>query len=221
MEEAVGFDFRQNMLQFRGGQGVQATGAYHGKNPGNDDVKKELFTFFRAIDKGINKIISNKKAPLVIACAHSLFGFYKEANTYPTLLENQIAGDSEFKNKTKLHQESWKVVQPYFKKIEEAKILQYKELYHTPKTSYQVSEIVPAAINGKIDTLFVLDGEDEFGVFDKQTNRLMLRTENDLNSASLSDLSAVNTFMQGGKVFLLTPEEMPDSGRSMNALFRY
>ena len=221
LEEAVGFDFRQNMLQFRGGQSFQGTETYQGKGEGKDDVKKELFTFFRAIDNGINKIISDKKAPLIIACADPLFGFYKEANTYPTLLENYIAGDSEFKNKTKLHQESWKIVHPYFEKIKEAKLLQYKELVHTPKTSYQISEIVPAAMNGKIDTLFVENGADEFGIFDQETNRLMLRKKTDLNNASISDLSAVNTFLQGGKVFFLAPEEMPDPGQTMNALLRY
>lgn len=221
LEEAVGFDFRQNMLQFRGGQNAQLSGSFQGKNPGNDDLKKELFTFFRAIDKGINKVIENKKAPLVIACADPLFGFYKEANTYPTLLENYIAGDSEFKNKTKLHQESWELVHPYFEKLKETKLLQYKELYHTPKTSYQISEIVPAAVNGKIDTLFVENGADEFGVFDQQTNRLMFRKETELNNASLADLSAVNTFLQGGKVFFLAPDEMPDQGQTMNALLRY
>jgi len=221
LEEAVGFDFRQNMLQFRGGQSFQGTETYQGKGEGKDDVKKELFTFFRAIDNGINKIISDKKAPLIIACADPLFGFYKEANTYPTLLENYIAGDSEFKNKTKLHQESWKIVHPYFEKIKETKLLQYKELVHTPKTSYQISEIVPAAMNGKIDTLFVENGADEFGIFDQETNRLMLRKKTDLNNASISDLSAVNTFLQGGKVFFLAPEEMPDPGQTMNALLRY
>lgn len=221
LEKAVGFDFRQNMLQFRGGKNPQGTETYHGKGPGKDDVKKELITFFRAIDKGINKIISNKKAPLIIACAEPLFGFYKEANTYPTLLENYLAGDSEYKNKTKLHKESWKIAQPYFDKIKNTKLLQYKELYHTPKTSYQISEIVPAAINGKIDTLFVQNGEDEFGVFDKKTNKLLIRKKTELNNASLVDLSAVNTFMQGGKVFFLEPDEMPDSGHPMNALLRY
>lgn len=221
LEKAVGFDFRQNMLQFRGGQSFQGTETYQGKGAGKDDVKKELFTFFRAIDKGINKVITNKKAPLVIACAAPLFGLYKEANTYPTLLENHIAGDSEFKNKTKLYQESWKLVHPYFEKIKDAKLLQYKELYHTPKTSYQISEIVPAAINGKIDTLFVQNGADEFGVFDKQSNRLLFRKKTELNKASLSDLSAVSTFMQGGKVYFLAPEEMPDAGHPMNALLRY
>jgi hypothetical protein len=221
LEEAVGFDFRQNMLQFRGGQNFQGTETFHGKGPGKDDLKKELFTFFRAIDKGINKVIENKKAPLVIACADPLFGMYKEANTYPTLLENYIAGDSEFKNKTKLHQESWELVHPYFEKFKETKLLQYKELYHTPKTSYQISEIVPAAVNGKIDTLFVENGADEFGVFDQQTNRLMFRKETELNNDSLADLTAVNTFLQGGNVFFLAPEEMPDQGQTMNALLRY
>ena len=58
------------------------------------------------------------------------------------MLENYIAGDSEFKNKTKLHQESWKLIHPYFEKVKKDKLVQYKELYHTPKTSYQISEIV-------------------------------------------------------------------------------
>jgi len=46
-------------------------------------------------------------------------------------------------------------------------LLQYKELYHTPKTNYQISEIVPAAMNRKINTLFVQNGADEFGLFDQ------------------------------------------------------
>lgn len=221
LEEAVGFDFKPKLYQFRSGQNAQMPGSYYGMGEGKDDLKKELYKFFREIDKGINKIISNKKAPLVIACADPLFGLYKEASTYPNLLENYVAGDSEFKNKTKLHQESWKLVRPFFEKIKKAKLLQYKELYHTPKASYQISEIVPAAINGKIDTLFVQNGADEFGVFDKQTNRLMFQKKTELNNASLSNLSAVSTFMQGGKVYFLAPEEMPDKGHPMNALLRY
>ncbi|HEY9221542.1 MAG TPA: hypothetical protein VIO43_08210 [Lutibacter sp.] len=221
LEEAVGFDFKPKLYQFRSGQNAQMPGAYYGMGEGKDDLKKELYKFFREIDKGINKIISNKKAPLVIACADPLFGLYKEANTYPNLLENYIAGDTEFKNKTKLYQESWKLVHPFFEKIKEAKLLHYKELAHTPKASYQISEIVAAAINGKIDTLFVQNGADEFGVFDKQTNRLMFRKKTELNNASLNDLSAVSTFMQGGKVYFLAPEEMPDKGQPMNALLRY
>lgn len=221
LEEAVGFDYKPKLYQFRSGQNAQMPGSYYGMGEGKDDLKKELYTFFRAIDKAINKVISNKKAPLVIACVEPLFGLYKEANTYPTLLENYIAGDSEFKNKTKLHQKSLKLVLPFFEKTKDAKLLQYKELVHTPKTSYQISEIVPAAINGKIDTLFVINGADEFGVFDQQTNRLVFHKKTELNNASLTDLSAVSTFMQGGKVYFLAPDEMPDKGHPMNALLRY
>ncbi|MDT8416989.1 MAG: hypothetical protein RQ864_04190 [Lutibacter sp.] len=221
LEEAVGFDFRQNLLQFRGGQNAQLSESFQGKNPGNDDVKKELITFFRAIDRGINKIISNKKAPLVLACADSLIGFYKEANTYPTLLENYIAGDSEFKNKTKLHQESQKLILPYFEKTKEVKILQFSNLNHTPKTSFQISEIVPAAVQGKIDTLFVQKRADEFGVFDKQAYKLQLHDKKETDNISLTNLCAVQTFLQGGRVYLLNEEEMPVKGRVMNALYRY
>ncbi len=228
LEEAVGFDFKPKMQQFRTGQNVhnkavfkESNAIFHGQGAGKDDVKPELFRFFREIDNSINEKITNKKIPLMVACDKFLFSVYKEANTYPTLLDTCVTGDPEFKNKTKLHQESWKLIQPYFEKTKDAKLLQYKELYHTPKTSYQISEIVPAAINGRIDTLFVQNVADEFGVFDQETNRLMFRKKTDLNNASLSDLSAVSTFMQGGKVFLLKSEEMPDAGHPMNALLRY
>lgn len=221
LEKAVGFDFRQNMLQFRGGQNAQNTGTYQGKNPGNDDIKKELFRFFREIDNTINERTTNKKTPLMVACDKSLFSVYKEANTYLTLLDLCVMGDPEFKTVTELHLESQKLIQPYFEKTKENKILKFNDLSHTPKASFQISEIVPAAVQGKIDTLFIQKGADEFGVFNKQKYKLLLYDKKETDNISLTNLCAVQTFLQGGKVYLLNKEEMPVKGRIMNALYRY
>ena len=38
---------------------------------------------------------------------------------------------------------------------------------------------------------------------------------------SLTNLCAVQTLLQGGKVYLLDEEEMPVKGHIMNALYRY
>lgn len=221
LEKAVGFDFRPKMLQFRSGQATHGAGSFHGYGEGKDDEKKELATFFRAIDQGIKRVIKDQKAPLILACDEPLFPLYKEVSSYPNLYDKNIGGDPEFKNKGKLHQRSLELVQDYFGKTKKAKLAQYTELYHTPRTSYDISDIVPAAINGKIDTLFVKKGADLFGVFNKGNENIMLDDKKEIHNASLTNLAALHTFLQGGKVYLLEPQEMPIVEQSMNALFRY
>ena len=222
LEKAVGFDYRPKMLQFRSGQDShKGAGSFHGHGEGKDDDKKELINFFRAIDKGVMQEITNKKAPLVVACVDSLFYLYKEANSHPNLYKKNISGDPEFKNKNKLHQNSWELILPYFKKNKKAKLTQFKELYNTPKTSYQISDIIPAAVNGKIDTLFVQNGIDLFGIYNKESGHVRLDKQKEIYNSSLTNLTSLYTFMQGGKVYLLEPDEMPVKGRPINALFRY
>lgn len=221
LEKAVGFDFRQKMLQFRSGQDAFSSGAFHGHGEGKDEEKKELFTYFRAIDKGVQQAIENKSAPLVLACVNELFDAYKHANTYPNLFEKNVSGDSEFKNKTNLHQESWSVIEEYFEKTKKKKLHQFNELYNTPKISYQINEIIPAAVDGKIDTLFVDKNTDLFGVYNEVSRHLILNDHKEIQNGSLVNLASINTFLKGGEVYLLDTHEMPEQGRLFNALFRY
>lgn len=221
LEKVVGFDYKPKMIQFRSGQNSFGIGSYHGHGEGKDEEKKELSTFFRVIDKGVNKAIKNKKAPLILACVNQLFGSYKEVNSYPNLYNKHISGDPQFKNKTKLHEESWELMQPYFEKPKKDKLKKFAELYNTPKISYQVNEIVPAPLNGKIDTLFIQKNEDVFGTFNKENGHLILSSKKELANGSLTNLVAIKTFINGGNVFLLEEDEMPAKGRPLNAVFRY
>lgn len=221
LEDTVGFEYKQKMLQFRSGQNAYGSGSFHGQGDGKEDLEKEIATFFRAIDKGIKHVIKNKKSPLVVACIDRLFDTYKKVNTYANLYDINISGDTEFTNKTALHQESWELVQPYFEKNKQLKISQFKELYNTPKISYQLNDIIPAALNGKIDTLFVEKNTDIAGTYNKDTRKLQLDINKDLTNNSLTNLTAVQTFFNGGQVYMLSTEEMPIPGISLNAIFRY
>ncbi len=221
LEKAVGFDFRQKMLQFRTGHNIFSSGAFHGHGEGKDDEKKELFTFFRAIDKGIKQALKNKSAPLVVACVNRLFDTYKQVNTYTNLYIKNISGDPEFKNKSILHKESWELIQNYFEKTKKAKLNQFTEMYNTPKVSYQINEIIPAAVDGKIDTLFVSKNTDLFGVYNTENRHLILNDKKEIQNGSLINLASVNTVFKGGEVYLLDAEDMPEHGKILNALFKY
>ena len=79
LEDAVGFDYKSKMLQVRAGQNIYNKGTFHGHGEGKDDEKKELINLFRAVSKGLKKVIKNQQTPLVIAAEDSVFHlFYKE-----------------------------------------------------------------------------------------------------------------------------------------------
>ena len=221
LEKAVGFDYKPKMLQFRSGQATHGAGSFHGHGEGKDDDKKELITFFRAIDLGVKQAVTDQKAPLVLACTDPLYYIYKEANSHPNLYGKHISGDPEFKDKKDLHQQSWELIQEYFKKTMKSKLDLFTEQSHTPKTSIDPSEIILAAINGKIDTLFIRKGADLFGIYNKRNNQVSFDDSKELNNTSLINLAAMYTFMQKGKIYELDPKEMPVKEHPINALFRY
>ena len=83
---------------------------------------------------------------------------------------------------------------------------QYKELYHTPRISYQLNEIIPAAISGKTDTLFVEKNSDEFGIYNQENGKLILNNKKEIKHASQTKFTAIQTFINGGKSYSLNAE---------------
>ncbi len=221
LEKAVGFDYKPKMLQFRSGQDLVGGGAFHGHGEGKDDAKKELVKFFRSLDKGVTKAIGNQNVPLVLACTDYLAHVYKETNSYPRLVAANISGDPEFKAKGDLHMESLSVMEGYFEETQNEKAELFDKARHTAKVSTIIDDIIKAALHGKVDTLFIAEGTDVFGTYNAKENRVTLQDQRDPHNISLTNLAAMETFRQGGKVYFLPLAKMPVKESSINALFRY
>lgn len=221
LEKAVGNDFKPKMLQFRTGQTPYGSASFHGYGEGKDDKKKEALAYFNAIDNGLKNMIGESKAPLVLACVDKLLPIYKQVNSYSNLFDINLSGNPELWEKNKLHEESWKMVQPFFNKIKEEKLKNFNDLYHTQKTTYEVTDTISAAIHGKIETLFIEDNTDLYGTYNMENKHISIDKQKQVNNASLLNLTAIHTIKQGGKVFLLNSEEMPVKGEPLNALLRY
>ena len=155
LEEAVGYDFEQKMLQFRSGQALHSAGSFHGRGEGKDDSLKEILYFFREINNGVNKVIKKKSAPLVLACTDWLYPIYKDVNTYPNLYPKHVGGDPEYASKSELKDNAWSILSDFYTANKSQKIDFYREISHTSKASHQISDIIPAATQGRIDTLFI------------------------------------------------------------------
>lgn len=221
LEESVGADFEEKSLQFRTQQEGYGTAIFHGHAGADRKRKNEILRHFRAIDKGLMTLLKDEKLPLLIATQDYLFSIYEEVNTYGNFLKHHITNSPLETDKYVLHDMAWEIMALVFDEERKEKIERFKQHEGTGRTSSDIQHIVPDAFHGKIDTLFIENRADVFGIYDTRTNRVSLRENLDNISVSLLNLAAIKTFLQNGKVYLLEKADMPNPYSKINALYRY
>jgi hypothetical protein len=83
-----------------------------------------------------------------------------------------------------------------------------------------LEKIVPTASDGRVDTLFVAAGVQQWGVFNPVTNVVELHDPKESDDKYLLDLALVKTYLKGGIVYAVEPEKVP-GGTSAAAILRY
>ena len=221
LEESVGYDYEGKGLQFRNQNVGYRTATYHGHAESDHDHKDEISRYFRDINKGLMTLLNDENSPMLIASQDYLFSIYKGVNTYKHLLENNVSYDSEEKDKFMLHEKAWKVMNPIFDKERKVKIEDFEKYDSTNRTSSDIKEVLPAAFHGKIDTLFIENGKDIYGIYDEVKHKVEVRENPEATNVSLLNMAAIKTFLQGGKVYLMDRDDMPNPYSKVNALFRF
>lgn len=222
IEDSVGYDYEQKQLQFRTQLGGNKPGSFHGHGESESRNKNELLTYFREIDKGITQLLHDRQdPPLIICCIDYYYPIFREACTYNNLYKDHLSINPADLDIRQLHSKAWKIIAPFFKNDLDLRKEKYMIGHVKGKSSSDIREIVPAAVMGKIDTLFINTNADIFGVYDPENNTVIINEEHTLSNASLINLTAKKVFEQGGFVYLLENHEMPDGSTDINALFRY
>jgi len=176
----------------------------------SDSLKNEILRYFQQVDRGLHDILKNEKAPLVFAGVEYLFPIYRQANTYQNLLPQGIAGNPQGLNSDRLRELGWKVVQPFFQKAQDTALARYNEIVGKGFTSNNITEIVPAAYYGRVDTLFVAIGPEIWGTFNPDTGAVTIHESAELHDQDLLDFAAVYTLSQKGNVFTLPADRVFD-----------
>lgn len=221
MEDRVGYDYEPKSLQYKSGADSQGRAMYHGHAEGDRDRKNEIARYFRAIDKGLMTLLKDENVPMVVASQDYLFSIYKNENSYQHLLDGPITCNLSETDKLLLHEMAWEKVAPIFNGEHKEKIENFKQYDGTGRTSSEIEHIVPAALDGKIDTLFVQNSTDIWGIYDPEKRYVRVDEEPLPSSVSLLNKAAIKTFLNGGKVYLLEKDEMPNPHSKLNALYRY
>lgn len=221
LEKAVGYDYKQKYLQFRSGHTGGEKAMFHGHGEGKDDAREEVLKFFRAVNDGVMKVLHDETVPLVLATVDYLFPLYREANEYNYLYDRFIAGNPEHSDPVLLHEKAMELLDGVFDRKKKEKLEKFEKALSDNLASYKVNEIVPAAVNQRVDTLFAKNLDEVWGMLDREHNDVITEEFKTKHNAGLMNLAAVHTILNNGNVYLMDAAEMPGETGHLNALFRY
>ncbi len=185
---------------------------FEGHGVGIDDAKDDLLRYFQRIDRGLHPLLREEQAPLVLAAVDYLQPLYRQASSYGYLLEGGIEGNPDRLSSQELHDRAWALVAPHFARVQEQALAQYRQLAGTGRTAHDLKEVVPAAAEGHIETLFVAQGRQCWGTYDPASGQVKEHAEGGPGAEDLLNLAALHTLQHGQHVYALEPERMPDRG---------
>jgi hypothetical protein len=224
LAEATRYDEPERQFQFHNRTAINSAGKqralFFAHGVGIGDNKDDIRRYFHQIDKGLQEVLRSSRAPLILAGVEYLFPLYREVNTYPNLLVEGISGSPETLSPEALHERAWKVVQLRNLKAHQEVIAQYKQLAGTGRTSQDLNEIVPAATQGRIEKLVVAAGVQAWGAYLSGGEAVEMRADPRADREELLDLSAIQTLVNGGMVYAVEPNDLPEKAAAV-ALFRY
>ena len=192
---------------------------------GEENLDADLRNYFERFDDALGRIDIDRKAPVVLAGVEYLLPIYRDvATTFQNICEDALRGNMEVEKAEDLHAAAWEIVEPHFLQERRRAAERFGDLSGSGRSSTDLNLILPAAHDGRVESLFVARGVRVWGSYEGGENRkITFQSGQDgprNGNEDLLDLAAVQTYLNGGKVFVVDQKDVPE-GKSLAAVFRY
>ncbi|MCO5723252.1 baeRF3 domain-containing protein [Robiginitalea marina] len=221
MEDRVGYDYEQKGLQFRSGHQAHEGAGYHGHAEADRDRKNEIERYFRSVDKGLRPILDADPAPMLLASQEYLASLYREVTSFDQVMEEPVITNLSEVSDSELWERALAALEPVFEQEGKEKWARFEEFLGTGRASAQMDRVLRAAVEGKVDTLFIAPEAEAWGTYEEETATLTREEHPDAFSPSLLNKAVVLTLNQGGRVYVAPEAGLPKGAGAAMALFRY
>ena len=200
------------------GTGQTSEALYHGQGGPSDRVKTDAVRYFQLVDRAVGRVLRGQREPLVLACVGYLAPLYDTANTYQHLVRGKVPGNPDRWSEDELREHAWKIAEPHFQETQRRAWERYQTSESSGRACDDLRRVVLAADEGRIETLFLVRGEQRWGHVDAKLKAVHV---GDKASAGeeLLDYAAARTLSNGGDVYLL--DTLPESDSPAAATLRY
>jgi hypothetical protein len=183
--------------------------------------KTQLTELLRRVVAALEPIIKRQPAPVILAAEPKIQGHFRELAKWKELLPEGILEFPDAMPFDELHRKAWVVFAPREEDARGEWLGRLRTLLgNNGKATAQAEEIVKAAHYGRVDRLFLCDGQPLWGRFDEREDRVVAHREPAEGDDDLLDYAALMTLRQGGNVTLVDRTQLPPTGPAA-AILRY
>jgi len=195
---------------------------FHG-HPGGDESserKQRLLEYCRLVDERVQKTVGGDATPLILACDQRLAAIYRSASVHARIVGEPLAGNPDSRKPAELCSEAWTLLEPLVAEARNAALQRYHQAMANGRGAGRLEAVLPAAHEGRVDTLLVAADGQRWGRYDPAQRRLDVHDRPAPDDEELVNLAVVVAFRQGAAVHTLPEGQMPDKQPAV-AVLRY
>ena len=202
-------------------QGGPATPHSEAVDPQHREAENLRF-FLRQIDDGVRRAVPPNDAALVLAGDINITAPYREATKLKAkdIAEETIKGNPDRTSDEVLHAKALEIAAPIWQGQLDAERETFGTALAQGKASENVREIVLAAMDGRINTLFVSPGESRWGRINETDRTVELHESESPEGQDVLDWTTLRTIQTSGRVLVVDRDAVPGEG-PIAAVMRY
>lgn len=169
-----------------------------------------LDAFMKLVSRVTQSLFEGAKIPVVLAGSKFITGKFYHHSGSEMVLPTAITSARELGSPADLHRAAIAVLEPYMRQVEAGLVRKYWQADRNGETSNSLNELVPLALKGRIQHLFVSEKINIWGQINYATGEFSYsQAQSDsYDDCILDDLSELVIF-HGGNVTVLPAERMP------------
>ncbi|WP_417387449.1 hypothetical protein [Gimesia sp.] len=222
-EFTQGIEFEES-LQYHStasaGPGGDFAGMQHGHGLTKEQNEKVLTDYYQLLTRQLENYLENNAPPLVLVCAEKQQNLFRKHFHGNQLLPEGIATSPDQLSARELVELALPVVESHFKTSLHKARERFQKQLGTSRISHQLEEILQAAEQGRVETLFTPLGSELWGQPPGDGELIKTHAQPESGDIALLNRAIRNTYRHGGTPYVVQPDDMPDQ-HPLLASFRW
>lgn len=184
--------------------------------------KEQLVEFSQRVASSAEALLSANPLPVVLVADAELGGHFRKASKLGPLLAGVIEINPEALDSAQLHEAAYAIVRPRFDDARHDAVERFTALRNKgdERAATEIDDVVKAAYRGQVDTLLLRVDDTVWGHYDRAADQVSQGESFTGTGEDLVDRAAVQTLEHGGKVHVLSPDDLADAPPAA-AILRY
>jgi hypothetical protein len=223
VDDVPGGDGGINRLQSHAGKGSRSPrtrtheAIFHGHRDDTHVEHEVLARVCRQTSEALRKQLPRRDAPVVIVAVERLASMFRDTADWMNVVA-VVEGNPDDATPAELHHRCLPAFELYLEREMTSHAEELGDAIHHGLGSTELEEIVIAANDGRVDTLFLDRSHARWGHFDPAKRRVDVHAEPKPGDEDLVDLAVAETLARGGSVVPAVPQAI---GEPIAALYRH